>query len=87
MKVLITGGAGFLGRRLASKLLERGRLKSGNDKDARIDRIVLVDIAQGEPLTDPRVQTIVGDIGDPAFLKTAIDANTDSIFHLAAIVS
>ena len=87
MKVLITGGAGFLGRRLASKLLERGRLKSGNDKDARIDRIVLVDIAQGAPLADERVQTIVGDIGDPAFLKTAIDANTDSIFHLAAIVS
>ena len=87
MKVLITGGAGFLGRRLASKLLERGSLKNANDKDARIDRIVLVDIAQGEPLTDPRVQTIVGDIGDPAFLKTAIDANTDSIFHLAAIVS
>ena len=87
MKVLITGGAGFLGRRLASKLLERGRLKSGNDKDARIDRIVLVDIAQGAPLADERVQTIVGDIADPAFLKTAIDAKTDSIFHLAAIVS
>ena len=87
MKVLITGGAGFLGRRLAKKLLERGSLKGANDKDARIDQIVLVDIVQGSPLTDKRIQTIVGDIGDPAFLTTAIDATTDSIFHLAAIVS
>ncbi len=87
MKVLITGGAGFLGRRLAKKLLERGSLKGANDKNTRIDQIVLVDIVQGAPLTDERVQTIVGDIGDPAFLRTTIDAKTDSIFHLAAIVS
>lgn len=87
MKVLITGGAGFLGGRLAKKLLERGRLSSANNKDARIDQMVLVDVVEGEPLIDERVRTIVGDIGDPAFLRTTIDANTDSIFHLAAIVS
>lgn len=87
MKVLITGGAGFLGRRLAAKLLERGTLKGADDKDSRIDQIVLVDIVQGAPLPDKRVRPIVGDIGDPDFLKSTIDANTDSIFHLAAIVS
>ena len=48
MKVLITGGAGFLGRRLATKLLERGTLKGADDKDATIDQIVLVDIVQGD---------------------------------------
>lgn len=87
MKVLITGGAGFLGRRLVKKLLERGTLKGADDKDSSIDQIVLVDIVQGEPLSDKRVRHIVGDIGDPGFLKSTIDANTDSIFHLAAIVS
>ena len=87
MKVLITGGAGFLGRRLAKKLLERGTLKGADDKDSRIDQIVLVDIVQEAPLSDKRVRYIVGDIGDADFLKSAIDANTDSIFHLAAIVS
>jgi D-erythronate 2-dehydrogenase len=87
MKVLITGGAGFLGRRLAAKLLERGSLKGADDKDSSIDQIVLVDIVQGAPLPDKRVRHIVGDIGDPDFLKSTIDANTHSIFHLAAIVS
>ncbi len=87
MKVLITGGAGFLGRRLAVKLLERGSLKGADDKDSRIDQMVLVDIVQGAPIPDKRVRSIVGDIGDPDFLKSTIDAKTDSIFHLAAIVS
>ncbi|MEO8188426.1 MAG: NAD-dependent epimerase, partial [Burkholderiaceae bacterium] len=52
MKVLITGGAGFLGRRLAVKLLERGSLKDADDKDSRIDQMVLVDIVQGAPIPD-----------------------------------
>ncbi|MGH6610803.1 MAG: NAD-dependent epimerase/dehydratase family protein, partial [Burkholderiaceae bacterium] len=45
MRVLITGGAGFLGRRLAAKLLERGTLKDADGKDRSVEQIVLVDIA------------------------------------------
>ena len=87
MKVLITGGAGFLGRRLAKKLLERGTLKDVGGKDATIEQVVLVDIVEGIPIPDKRVRYIVGDIGVADFLKSTIDANTDSVFHLAAIVS
>ncbi len=88
MKVLITGGAGFLGRRLAARLLERGTLKGGTDNSERtIDQLVLVDVVQGSPFADRRVRQVVGDIGDPDFLTTAIDTDTASIFHLAAIVS
>ena len=87
MKVLITGGAGFLGQRLAKKLLERGTLKGADDEDSSIDQLVLVDIVQEAPISDRRVRYIVGDIGDADFLKGTIDASTDSIFHLAAIVS
>lgn len=88
MKVLITGGAGFLGRRLAARLLQRGTLIGGADNSERtIDQLVLVDVVQGSPFSDRRVRQVVGDIGDPDFLTTAIDTDTTSIFHLAAIVS
>ena len=87
MKVLITGGAGFLGRRLAAKLLERGTLKDTNGNQRAIEQIVLVDVAQAAPLADKRARQIVGDISDPGFLANMIDADSDSIFHLAAIVS
>ena len=87
MKVLITGGAGFLGRRLAAKLLERGTLKDADDTDRTIEQIVLVDVVQGTPFTDPRVRRVTGDISDPDFFATAIDSDTGSIFHLAAVVS
>lgn len=87
MKVLITGGAGFLGRRLAARLLERGTLKGADNSERTIDQLVLVDVVQGSPFADRRVRQVVGDIGDPDFLTTAIDTDTASIFHLAAIVS
>ena len=87
MKVLITGGAGFLGRRLAAKLLERGTLKDAAEVDRTIEQMVLIDVAQGAPFNDPRVRPVTGDISDPEFLASAIDSDTDSIFHLAAVVS
>ena len=87
MKVMITGGAGFLGRRLALKLLERGTLKGPDELDKPLDAIVLVDVVPAEPFSDPRVRSVTGDIGDGELLRSVIDADTCSIFHLAAIVS
>lgn len=86
-KVVITGGAGFLGRRLAQKLLALGQLKGPDGAAHRIDQLVLLDMAAPEGLDDPRVQVITGDIADPALLARAIDQDTHSIFHLAAVVS
>jgi len=78
MTALITGGAGFLGRRLAKRLLER----------SEFERIVLLDIA---PATDVgpanRVTSVVGDLTDRSLLARLIDADTTSVFHLAAVVS
>ncbi|HKA46465.1 MAG TPA: D-erythronate dehydrogenase [Burkholderiales bacterium] len=87
MKVLITGGAGFLGRRLARALLERGTLKGPDDRDHAIDEIALVDVAPADGFTDGRIRTIVGDISDAALVRGAVDRSTASVFHLAAIVS
>jgi nucleoside-diphosphate-sugar epimerase len=87
MHVVITGGAGFLGARLAATLLERATLRAADGRDAPIDRITLVDTVPPPAFPDRRVDAVVGDIADPALLARVVDRHTTSIFHLAAIVS
>ena len=87
MNVLITGGAGFLGKRLARRLLELGSLTGADGGKRRIEQLVLLDVVAAEGFNDPRVRVVTGDIADTALLDSVIDADTASVFHLAAIVS
>ena len=87
MKVLITGGAGFLGKRLARRLLELGSLTGADGGKRQIEQLVLLDVVAAEGFHDPRVRVVTGDIADTALLDSVIDADTASVFHLAAIVS
>ena len=87
MKVLITGGAGFLGQRLARELLARGALKDAHGVPQAITELVLLDVARAHDFGDARVRTEVGDIAERSVLERVIDAETSAIFHLAAIVS
>jgi len=87
MRVVITGGAGFLGRRLARAILERGHLTDGAGTTREVREIVLADVADADGFGDPRVRTLAGDIADAALVAAAIGGNTDSVFHLAAVVS
>ena len=79
MRVVITGGCGFLGRRVALGLLERGD----------IDELVLFDNAPSAlPLPeDTRLRLVIGDIADRETVGGAIGSSTGSVFHLAAVVS
>ena len=82
MKLLITGGAGFVGTRLARTLLQRGSV------DGRtISRIVLADQApaQADLLTDARVEARVGPL--LAHCQGLRDEAFDGVFHLASAVS
>ena len=86
MKILITGGGGFLGGRLAEVLLKRGTLADANGKQKTIEQITLLDI--NFPIkTDNRLNYVQGDLTDPALLAEVIGKDTTAVFHLASIVS
>lgn len=87
MNILVTGAAGFLGRRLIEALLQRGTLTNRHGQLQPIKRITAFDREPVQGLDDPRVQVKEGDISDEQVLSKLIDADTDSIFHLAAVVS
>ncbi|MDH6158875.1 MULTISPECIES: D-erythronate dehydrogenase [unclassified Janthinobacterium] len=87
MRVLITGGAGFLGQRLARQLLAQGQLTDSQGQLQTISELVLVDVVAAHDFNDARVKVVTGDIADGALMRATIDTQTSSIFHLAAIVS
>jgi D-erythronate 2-dehydrogenase len=79
MRVVITGGCGFLGRRVALRLLER----------SDVDELVLFDNAPSAlPLPeDRRLRLVTGNIADRETVRRVISPGTASVFHLAAVVS
>jgi nucleoside-diphosphate-sugar epimerase len=87
MRIVITGGAGFLGRKLAAALLARGSLTDARGAQRTISQITLVDIAAAPLGPDPRLRILAGDLADPAFLHASLAGGADSVFHLAAVVS
>ncbi|MFC7516991.1 D-erythronate dehydrogenase [Herbaspirillum sp. GCM10030257] len=87
MQVLITGGAGLLGSRLARKLLERGTLADAEGRQTPISRICLLDVVPAAGFSDPRIDIVTGDISDQDTIRRVLTPETRSIFHLAAIVS
>jgi len=87
MRIVITGGAGFLGRRLALQLLERGTLTDATGRSREIAQIVLLDVVPAALPADPRLTSLAGDLADPAVVERAVTRDTDTVFHLAAVVS
>lgn len=86
MKVLITGGGGFIGYRLARKLLERGTIAGPDGQPAAISQIKLLDAAF-PPNPDPRLVCVQGDLAAPGLIGDVLGTDTATVFHLAAVVS
>ena len=82
MKLLITGGAGFLGVRLARTLLAKGTLAGQT-----LTQVVLADQfpAPADLAADPRVQVLTGPLLDQC--TGFVQAKFDGVFHLASAVS
>jgi len=72
-RVVVTGGAGFVGSHLVDRLIE--------DNDV----VVVDDLSNGDPDLVPADATFVeGDLTDPDVAAEAITGDTDTVFHFAA---
>lgn len=72
-RVLVTGGSGFVGANLVTKLLDRGLKVRSFDRES-------------SPLpSHPRLEVIQGDICDPDTVAAVVDG-IDTVFHTAAII-
>ena len=93
MRIVITGGAGFLGACLARQLLQIGALSVNGASVLPISSLVLIDRVLPPPdlMLDARVSAVVGDLNalfDPAaHPETMLGSELAVLFHLAAAVS
>jgi UDP-glucose 4-epimerase len=74
-RVLVTGGSGFIGRRVVRALLDDGADVTVADKRA----------FPGDSLPSGTVRTVIGDLCDPSVVAEAVQPGTDVIIHLAAV--
>jgi dTDP-L-rhamnose 4-epimerase len=81
-RILITGGAGFIGSHLADRLLSRGHTVRLFDN---LSEQVHGDGAVRPSYLDPELELIIGDIRDSDAVRRAL-SGIDVVIHLAAMV-
>ena len=90
MKVVITGGTGFLGVALARRLTGLAGIAGPAGGAEAIDEIVLFDrTVPAAPAggLDGRVRLVAGDVADRQTVEALIDRDDVAVFHLASVVS
>jgi D-erythronate 2-dehydrogenase len=84
VRILIVGGAGMLGRKLAARMASEGSL--GGEP---ISHLALVDVVEPEQGSAAAfaVETVVADLAEHGVAHDLVTDRPDVIFHLAAVVS
>ena len=74
-KILVTGGAGFIGSHVNKLLLQAGH-----------DVVVLDNLScSHKENVDKKIKLVVGDINDPIKTKEALDG-VDAVIHMAGLI-
>ncbi len=85
-RVLITGGAGFIGAHLARELLAHGyQVRALDNLSPQVHGKGAREAARRPALLDREVELVLGDVRDPASCLKALDG-VDAVYHLAAMV-
>lgn len=93
MRVVITGGAGYIGTLLIRALLKKGQLTNSAGRLTAIDEIVLLDPslptaeATSRKTDHPCILTVSGSVAEPSAVESVIRGNNVSVFHLAAVLT
>jgi nucleoside-diphosphate-sugar epimerase len=84
MRILITGAAGMIGRKLTRRLLADGRLRGQTITALDLHDIVA---AEPQPAAGVAISVEASDLAAPGVIDTLVSHKPDVIFHLAGVVS